>query len=97
MATETTEMRIEGANCSFCLNAALDTLRSQPDVVRADLSARDGCLVVEHKGGDSRRYVEIAAQALHGVSKFGNELQMVQVDPKVAEIHCPHRADATEM
>lgn len=88
--TETTEMIIEGANCSVCLNKTLDELRLQPGVISAHLSATDRCLKVEHIDADTDHLVEVVRVTLHGITKYGNEIVMVEVDPAVAQIHCSH-------
>lgn len=89
--TETTEIIVQGANCTYCLNATLEKLREQPGVVEAHLSAADHCLRVEYKGTDPGPYVNVVRDTLHGVAKYGNELVMVEVDPQVAQLHCTHR------
>ena len=88
--TETTELIIEGANCPFCLNATLEALNAQPGVTEAYLSAINHCIHIEHEGSDSKPYVELVRASLHGITKYGNEVVMVQVDPELADLHCTH-------
>ena len=90
MASTTTEMVIDGANCPYCLNATLDVLRSETGVSNAQLSALNGCLVVEHENLDPHVLVEIVRSNLHGTAEWGNETVMIRIDPEVAEIHCSH-------
>lgn len=88
--TETTEIVIQGANCSLCLNDTLNMLREQPGVVEVHLSATDHCLRIEHEVTATDNYVDLVRVTLHGVTKYGNEIVMVAVDPEVAELHCTH-------
>lgn len=93
MSNDTTEMNIEGANCSFCLNETLDVLRSQEGVESASVSAVDGCLVVESHDVDQRVLVDIAAANLHGIATWGDEAEMIGIKPTIVQTHCPHRHD----
>jgi hypothetical protein len=86
----TTEMRIEGANCPYCLNEAIDRLRHEPGVHGVHASSTDGCLVVEHEGIDQDRLIGIATEQLHGTAVSSNETVMLHVDASVAELHCRH-------
>lgn len=90
-ATTTTEMNIEGANCTFCLNATLDALRAVDGVEDVSVSSVTGCLVVESHDVDEKALVDIAATQLHGIATWGNEAEMTGVKPAIVEMHCTHR------
>lgn len=88
--TETIEMIIQGANCALCLNVTLDQLRAQPGVVGVHLSAANQCLRIEHEISVPGDYVDLVRVTLRGVTKYGNEIVMVEVDPEVAQLNCTH-------
>ena len=85
-----TEMRIDGANCPFCLVATVDALRAVPGVRTVGTSVAAGCLVIEHDDLDPAALGAVIADHLHGVSMSGAEIVMVAVEPLVAELHCGH-------
>ncbi len=89
---ERTELRIDGANCSTCLNATLDALRAIPGVTRAASSATAGCLAIEHDGIDEGLLLDAVRANLHGVARASTEIVMVSVEPLVAALHCRHGA-----
>ena len=87
----TLEIRIQGANCPYCLNETMDRLRAEPGVASVRASMADGCLVVEHRDVAEARLVAIVGDNLHGSARSSNEIVMVQIDAEVAELHCAHR------
>lgn len=87
----TTEIRIEGANCPFCMNETLAAIRREPGVVDARSSMSTGCLVIDHEHLPVDHLIELVKAHLHGVAFSSNERVMVAVDPTVAELHCTHR------
>jgi copper chaperone CopZ len=86
-----TELRIDGANCSVCLNTTIDALRAVPGVHAVTTSNVDGCLAIEHDDVDPSHLAQTIRANLHGVATYGAELEMVSVDPLVADLHCAHR------
>jgi len=85
-----TELRIDGANCTSCLNTTIDALRAVPGVNSVNMSSVSGCLAIDHDDVDDRQLVETIRANLHGTEMFGAELKMVSVDPLVADLHCSH-------
>lgn len=87
-----TELRIDGANCSYCLNDTIAALRAAPGVRKVDTSAVSGCLAIDHDGVAPATLVELVRQHLHGVALAGAEIVMVSVDPLVVDLGCCHRS-----
>ena len=85
-----TELRIDGANCSYCLNDTLAALRAAPGVRDVHTSSTSGCLGIEHDDLEPAALVDIVREHLHGVVMSGAEIVMVSVDPLVADIGCCH-------
>ena len=91
----TTEITIAGANCPWCLEATVDALRAEPGVVSVDASTIDGCLSVAHRDLDEDRLLGIVRRQLHGYDRTPRETVMVEVDPQIAALHCPHTRDVS--
>ena len=88
----TTEITVVGANCSWCFNETLDSLRREPGVVQATGSMTGQCLKIDHNNGvDVDRLMILVRQHLHGVGRSSADYVMVEVEPRVAELHCSHR------
>lgn len=85
-----TELRIDGANCSYCLNDTLAALRAAPGVRDVHTSAVSGCLGIEHDDLDPAGLVAIVREHLHGMTMSGAEIVMVSVDPLIADLGCCH-------
>jgi hypothetical protein len=85
-----TELRIDGANCTTCLTATLEALRSVPGVRDVTTSSVDGCLAIEHDGLDPAGLADTVRHHLHGVARSGAEIVMVSVDPLVVDLRCDH-------
>jgi copper chaperone CopZ len=90
--TAVTEIAIDGANCPWCFNETIDELRAQPGVrsVTASISAQ--CLRVEHAGSDPAHLIETVRQHLRADAMFGAEHEMVNVEPRVADLRCTRHA-----
>lgn len=67
-----TMIRVENANCSYCMNAVKDDLLARPRVHDVQLSAVAGCLVVDHDHDDPAELVELLHQSLHGWEAASN-------------------------
>ncbi len=87
----TTEITVVGANCPWCFNETLDSLRSEPGVVQATGSMTGQCLKIVHNGVDLDRLMTVVRQHLHGVGRSSADQVMVEVEPRLAELHCRHR------
>jgi len=88
----TTEIRVVGANCPWCLNETLERLRDQPGVVDAHASMSDQCLRIEHDGLAVDELVMLVRRHLHGAELSSLEPVMVEVDAQEAALHCHHGA-----
>ena len=89
--TRTTEITVVGANCPWCFNDTLDSLRSEPGVVQATGSMAGQCLKIDHNNGiDVDRLMTVVRQHLHGVDRSSADQVMVEVELRVAEFHCSH-------
>lgn len=85
-----TEMHIDGANCSYCLNDTLAALRAAPGVRDVTTSSTSGCLAIEHDDLEPEALVRIVREHLHGVAMAGAEVVMTSVEPLVADLGCCH-------
>ncbi|MEO8265422.1 MAG: heavy-metal-associated domain-containing protein [Ilumatobacteraceae bacterium] len=89
-----TTLNAEGANCSFCFNAAIEDL-GRIDGVRAVYgSIAESCIEIDHDDVALDVLTSSVRVHLHGVAMFSNEIRMVPLDPVVASTPCIHRRDA---
>jgi copper chaperone CopZ len=89
-----TNLRIDGANCPFCLNDVIDRLRAIDGVTSVDSSISAGCLAIDHDALDPEDLLNLIRTSLHGVSMASNEIVMSPIDPVISVLHCSHeRAD----
>ena len=89
-ATTTTEIRIVGANCPWCLNDTIERLRDHPGVVDAHASMSEQCLRIEHHDVPVEELVTLLHRYLHGTELSSVEPVMIEVDARLAAIHCRH-------
>lgn len=89
-AVSTTEISVAGANCPWCFNDTIDSLRAEPGVVTVHGSISTGCLSIEHDGADEGRLIAVVSRNLHGEAVYASEHVMVEVAPQVADLHCGH-------
>ncbi len=61
-----TLVRVENANCSYCMNAVRAELLTRPLVRHVQMSAVDGCLDVEHDHDDPAALIAVLTTSLHG-------------------------------
>jgi copper chaperone CopZ len=87
-----TELRIEDANCSLCLNDIIDRLRAADGINSVDSSIAEGCLAVDHELTESDLIAWIG-DSLHNVAMASNEIVMSSVVPSISVLPCEHRTD----
>ncbi len=85
-----TEVAIDGADCSYCLNETLELLRAMTGVRSVEASSTSHCLVVDHDDIDLDALVAAMHQHLHGVGTSGTEIVMTEVGPTVRLLGCSH-------
>jgi copper chaperone CopZ len=88
-----TDLRVDGANCSLCMNDVVDQLRQIDGVRSVNSSISRGCVAIDHDDLDPETLVSIVRSSLHGVAMSSNETVMSSIEPVVAFLHCTHRAE----
>lgn len=91
----TTEISVAGANCPWCFNETIDSLRAEPGVVAVVGSITERCLRIAHSGVDTDLLVAVVKTNLHGEEIASTEHVMVAVDAHAADLHCTHGHDGT--
>lgn len=86
-----TELQIEGANCSLCLNDIVDRLRGVEGITSVDSSIAEGCIAIDHDELTGSDLVAWIGGSLHGVAMASNEIVMGSVVPSISVLRCPHR------
>ena len=94
--TTTTEVSVEGANCPWCFNEALDALRRHPGVMAAHGSIAAQCMRIDHSGVDVDQLVTLLRHHLHADDESSGQHVMVAVDPEVANLRCSHGRSPTD-
>ncbi|HXH58165.1 hypothetical protein [Iamia sp.] len=90
-----TVIRVESANCSWCMNAVRDELLARPLVHHVQMSAMAGCWEVVHDHDDPSALVDLLQQSLHGWQVASNgEIVQVTTSPVVAGECSWHSASA---
>lgn len=88
----TTEIQLDGANCSLCFNETSRVLMAQPGVSAVNGSIGAQCFRIDHDGGVADdRLLAIVTEHLHADDVSSSEHKMVAVDAKIAQLHCNHR------
>lgn len=85
-----TNLRVDGANCPFCLNEVIDHLRTIDGITSVDSSISEGCIAIEHDDVDVAGLVDTIRTSLHGVTFAANEIVMSPIDPIISMRHCSH-------
>lgn len=81
-----TMVQLEGANCTYCMNAVKDELLARPLVRDVHMSAVAGCLVVEHDHDDPSALVAVLRRSLHGWEAADNgEIVSVRTSSKISD------------
>lgn len=86
-----TEVKIEGADCTYCLNDTVAVLRGLDGVEAVSASITDGCIAVDHELDDPSTLARVLQEGLHGTGRSGNEVVMTSVEPVISLLHCSHR------
>jgi copper chaperone CopZ len=86
-----TDVRVDGANCSLCLNAVIDQLRSINGVNSVDSSITEGCVAIDHDLIESD-LLDLIGTSLHGVGMASNEVVMTTITPTISAQHCTHHS-----
>lgn len=89
-----TELRVDGADCSFCWNDVIEKLRKLDGVNNVSGSITAGCIAIEHNDIDPAALVAMVHTSLHGIAMSANEIVMSSIDPVVAILHCTHDTTA---
>jgi hypothetical protein len=96
MAETVTEITLGGANCPSCFNETLELLRHEPGVVGVDANIGTQCLRIRHHDVAVERLLDVIRVHLHADDTSTNEHLMLEVDPRVAELHCAHGTRGSE-
>ena len=85
-----TSLRIEGANCSACLNETLDALTRIDGVRRVQGSFAGACIDIDHGVAIETITGRIRSHQ-HGVEMFSNEIRVVPLDVVPLSLKCSHQ------
>lgn len=86
-----TTLRVEGANCSFCFNAAIDEIGRTDGVFEVHGSMAAPSIEIAHDHTVSVEALsQIVRDRVHGVEMFANEIRMVPLHPTAAQPECGH-------
>ena len=85
-----TEVRVDGANCSLCLNALIDQLRSVKGINAVDSSITEGCRAIDHDLLETD-VLDLIGTSLHGVAMASNEVVMTTARPTISTLGCIHQ------
>lgn len=81
-----TLIKVENANCTFCMNDVRDTLLARPLVRDVRTSVVAGCWEVDHDHDDVAAITGVLRQSLHGWEVADNgEIVMIATSPDVAD------------
>lgn len=86
-----TDVRVDGANCSLCLNALIEQLRSVKGINTVDSSITEGCVAINHDLFETD-LLDLIGTSLHGVALASNEVVMTTVTPTISPRHCTHQS-----
>lgn len=90
-----TTLHIDGANCSFCFNEALDDI-GRIDGVRAVRGSIGGsCIEVDHDDVALDVLAAAVRDHLRGVEMFSNEFRMVPLELVALSTPCIHGESPT--
>jgi hypothetical protein len=81
-----TLIRVENANCTYCMNAVRDDLLARPLVHHVHLSATAGCWEVDHDHEDASELIGVLEQSLHGWQVGSNgEIVEITTNPTLSD------------
>lgn len=79
-------MRVENANCEYCMNAVRKELLARPMVHDVRMHVAQGCWEVEHDYDDLSAITELLRTSLRGwVVESNGEIMMVATTPEIAD------------
>ena len=84
-----TEVRVDGANCSLCLNALIEHLCSVEGINAVDYSITEGCVAIDHDLLQTDM-LDLIGTSLHGLAMASNEVVMTTVTPTISTLGCTH-------
>lgn len=85
-----TEVRVDGANCSLCLNALIEHLCSVEGINAVDYSITEGCVAIDHDLLQTDM-LDLIGTSLHGLAMASNEVVMTTVTPTISTLGCTHQ------
>lgn len=93
-----TEVRVPGANCPWCFNAAMARVRELNGVVNVRASIVSECIEVRHRDVPMSSLLDTLRTYLHGTDDSSHECQMVTVEPEVvaSPSSCTHGTEVTD-
>lgn len=86
-----TTLRVEGANCSFCFNDALDELKRTNGVLDVHGSIAGPCIDITHDDSvDTHQLASVIRSHVHGIEMYANEIRMIPLEPSTTHSSCNH-------
>jgi len=83
-----TLIRVDNANCTYCMNDVRDALLARPRVNAVRSSATAGCWEIDHDHEDLAAITNLIRQSLHGWEVADNgEMIMIATTSEVRD-HC---------
>ncbi len=84
-----TTLRIDGANCPFCFNDAIDELKLASGVLDVQGSLTGPCIDITNDAtADVDVLTSIVRERVHGTSMYANEIEMVPLEPSKTHTVC---------
>lgn len=85
---QTIEIRVPGANCTWCFNEAMDRVRGLAGVADVRASILSDCIEVQHHDVPTALLLDTLRTYLHGTDNSSHECQMVAIEPEVVTLAC---------
>lgn len=86
-----TSLRIEGANCSFCFNEAIDEVARTGGVLKVHGSIAGPTIEITHDNTvDAATLTSIVRNHVHGIEMYANEIRMIPLAPAATAPACTH-------
>jgi len=81
-----TLIRVENANCTYCMNAVRDELLARPLVHNVHMSPTPGCLEVDHDHDDTSALTGLLERSLRGWQVESNgEIVEITTNPTLSD------------
>jgi hypothetical protein len=81
-----TQIRVRGANCTWCFNDAMATTREVDGVATVRASILADCIEVRHHDVPTAVLLDTLRECLHGYDGSSHECLMVAVEPEVVTL-----------